>query len=232
MVLADDVANNDFNLGAVSVAATGLVAYRTVQGTRRQLTWLDRTGTVGGTLNEPDVADLSTPRVAPDGRRVVMSRRVQGNTDLRLLEGPRASRLTFDAATEEHPVWSPDGIRIVFRLSQAGRGDLYQKLPNGAAVAERLFESAHPNKDPTDWSADGRFLLYLDFDSQTSSDLWVMPMAGDWYASGVLEDALHRASGHAVPRRPVGGVPVQRIGPRRDLRAAVPRDGLGWRSEY
>ena len=32
---------------------------------------------------------------------------------------------------------------------------------------------------PTSWSADGRFVLYFSLDPQTSTDLWVVPMAGE-----------------------------------------------------
>ena len=103
------------------MAATGLVAYRTGAGSQRQLTWFDRSGTARGTVGDPD-GSLSDPRVSPDGRRVVVSRTVQGNTDLWLLDGARTSRFTFDAAHDNrsplvarrHPdrvSLEPDGCR-------------------------------------------------------------------------------------------------------------------------
>ncbi len=66
---------------AVSVAATGLVAYRTGEGTQRQLSWFDRSGTARGTAGDPDGNDLCGPRVSPDGHRVIAARTVRGNTD-------------------------------------------------------------------------------------------------------------------------------------------------------
>ncbi len=50
VTLADGVPNDGFGRSAVSVAATGMVAYRTGGGTQRQLTWVDRSGTVPITL--------------------------------------------------------------------------------------------------------------------------------------------------------------------------------------
>ena len=76
-----------FGASAVSVAATGLLAYRTGGSSQRRLTWVDRSGAVRGTVGGPDGDDLNSPRVSPDGSRVAVSRRQQGNTDLFLMDG-------------------------------------------------------------------------------------------------------------------------------------------------
>src|SRR5439155_1959441 len=76
------------------------------------------------------------------------------------------------------PIWSPDGSRIVFNSTQKGNSDLYQKPSSGAGIAELLLESPQ-EKFATDWSADGRFILYHSIDSQTFQDIWVLPLGGD-----------------------------------------------------
>ena len=161
---------------AVSVAATGLVAYRTGGARQRQLAWFDRSGKALGTVGDPDPT-WGRPRVSPDGQRVVAARTIQGNQDLWLLDGTRTSRFTFDAATDDISIWSPDGTRIVFTSTRTGGGDLYQKLASGAEMEEPLVASDEI-KTPSSWSADGRFVLYHSTDPQTSSDLWVVPMGG------------------------------------------------------
>ncbi len=173
--LADAVASDGSFRSAVAVSATGLVAYRGGRASRRQLTWVDRTGKVLGTLGAPDEHTLVSPRVAPDGRRVAVSRIVQGNEDLWLLDGARTSRLTFDAGADHVPIWSPDGRRLVFDSDRTGVHDLYGKDASGAGVEARLVASAQP-KIATDWSADGRFLLYDSLDPQTGGDLWAQEM--------------------------------------------------------
>ena len=104
VTLADEVAPASFGKGVVSATPTGIVAYRMGVGSRRQLMWVDRSGTARGTLGEPDTSNLSNPRVAPDGHRVVVGRTVQNNTDLWLLDGVRTSRFTFDAPFEQLPL--------------------------------------------------------------------------------------------------------------------------------
>jgi Tol biopolymer transport system component len=199
MTLADAVESDDgFNRSAVSVAATGLVAYRTGAASQRQLTWVDRSGTVRGTIGDTDSSNLRNPRLSPDGHRVLVFRTVQGNRDLWLLDGARTSRFTFDAAPDDFPLWSPDGTRIVFRSQQTSAGDLYQKLTSGAGVEEPLVASGQ-TKNPSSWSADGRFLLYVNTDPQMSADLWVVPMVGDRTPSVFLKTPFYEAWGVFSP---------------------------------
>jgi len=187
----------DANLSAVSVAALGLVAYRMGTGGQRQLTWFDRLGTAQGTIGDPD-ATLSNPRVSPDGRRVVVERTAQGNTDLWLLDGTRTTRFTFDPETDYRPLWSPDGTRIVFSSNRTGLGDLYQKPASGAGSEERIVASDQ-TKVSSSWSADGRFLIYFSVDPRAEADLWVVPMLGGRAPSVLLKTPFGEAVGAFSP---------------------------------
>jgi Tol biopolymer transport system component len=184
VTVADEVAVDTSERSAVSVAATGLVAYRTGGASQRQLAWFDQSGKTLGTIGDPDPT-WGRPRVAPDGQRVVVARTTQGNQDLWLLDGTRTSRFTFDSATDDISIWSPDGTRIVFTSTRTGGGDLYRKPASGAEM-EELFVASDEVKTPSSWSADGRFVLYHSTDPQTSSDVWVAPVAetGDRSAGG------------------------------------------------
>jgi Tol biopolymer transport system component len=167
-------------VGSFTVAATaGQLAYRAggIAG-QQQLTWVDRTGKVGGLVG---VSTSSTtglnPRVSPDGRRVALNLTSQGNVDIWVLEDDRTSRLTSDASRDDHPVWSPDGSRVVYFRLRGVRLDLVQKLVRGGPE-EPVVES-DSFKLATSWSADGRFLLYQSTDVETKSDIWVVPMTGE-----------------------------------------------------
>jgi eukaryotic-like serine/threonine-protein kinase len=179
LTLADGIPFDASLRSAVSVATTGLVAYRASKSALRQLTWFDRSGTARGVIGEPDDT-LLTPRLSPDDRRVAETHTVQGNQDIWLVDGARASRFTFDTGQDSFPVWSPDNSRLVYmsRRTGTGIGALYHKLTNGAGVEEQLL-STDQVLAPASWSADGRFLLYLSFDPKTNTDLWVMPMTGE-----------------------------------------------------
>ena len=186
--LADGVAR-------FSVSASGLIAYG--EPSRRQLTWVDRSGMTQGTVGEPDPTFLE-PRVSPDSQRVAVARTVRGSgTGLWLLDRARTTRVTFEAYAA-CPVWSPDGTRIAFWSPRNGPGDIYQTLASGAGEEERLVASDQ-GKYPTSWSADGRFLLYHSLDPQMNADLWVVPMVGDRTPSLFLRTPFREAYGAFSP---------------------------------
>ncbi|PYT19609.1 MAG: hypothetical protein DMG57_44750 [Acidobacteria bacterium] len=173
----------------VSVSANGTLAYRPLGAVKTQLTWFDRAGKQLGTVGLP-VQD-ARPALSPDGRRLALSRvgpqsgSSQAETwpnlggDIWVLDLARggASRLTFNTAAD-WPVWSPDGSRIAFASYRDGNMNLYQKAANGTGNEELLLKSDE-DKAPTDWSRDGRFLIYASLNPKTEFDVWVLPMDGD-----------------------------------------------------
>jgi len=121
---------------------------------------------------------VSAPKLSPDDRRIAVSRIQQGNTDVWLIDGSRTVRFTFDPGPDAFPIWSPDGSEVLFDSTRNGRRDLYRKPASGGGSEQLLFSSSE-TKAFNDWSADGRFILFLSNGPQTARDLWVLPMTGD-----------------------------------------------------
>jgi dipeptidyl aminopeptidase/acylaminoacyl peptidase len=116
-------------------------------------------------------------RLSPDGTRVAVTRGDTGDGDIWLLAFSSGidTRFTFDPAMDFDPAWSPDGKYVAFSSNRAGNSDLYRHASDGSGEDELLFQSDH-RKVVTDWSRDGRFLLFHDSDPKTKRDLWVLPM--------------------------------------------------------
>ena len=153
-----------------------------------------------GTVGSADENNVLNPELSPDGRHVAVNRNLQGNFDIWLIETARGvtSRFTFDAGADVSPLWSPDGNRIVFRSNRKGVGDLYEKSSSGAGSEQLLLESSL-NKNPTDWSPDGRFILYLQQGPKTGYDLWVLPMSGERKPFPFLNTSFDEREGHFSP---------------------------------
>lgn len=142
---------------AFSVSAAGTVASRARTG-RNRLVWFDRTSKTLGTFGDADGNGLAGPALSPDGTRVAVTRTVQGNADLWILDASRTTKFTFNSSIDQLPVWSPDGSEIAFDSNRkAGVRDIYRKTATGAGTEELLVESAQ-NKAANSWSSDRRFL--------------------------------------------------------------------------
>ena len=172
--VAEDVA-------AVSISDTGLVAYRTGSvAEQRRFVWLDRSGHEIGGVGGPDYAGNDDPALSPDGRYIAMHRTVDGNPDIWLLETTRGvlSRFTTESGWNYSPRWSPDSSQLVFNSNRSGVFDLYlQSMANTGS--DQLLLATPQNKSVTDWSRDGRFILFRSVDPETSHDLWALPLEGD-----------------------------------------------------
>jgi Tol biopolymer transport system component/predicted Ser/Thr protein kinase len=160
-----------------SVSRTGTLAYRAGgQAANRQLTWVDRTGQIQGTIGDAGAHDQLA--LSADGRRVAARDVIGAGTagDIWITDLGRgiSTRLTFDRQAGGFPVWSPDGSRIFFRRMT----DLYQKVASGAGEAEPLH-TGDGVSTPTDVSPDGRFLLFTQFGGTTLEDLRILSLEGN-----------------------------------------------------
>jgi Tol biopolymer transport system component len=183
---------------SVSVSQNGTLAYGpSAAPTENSLFWFDRSGRIVGTLGES--GPNATPALSPDEGRVALALRTgnPGNLDVWLIDIGRnlRSRLTSDARDEGSPVWSPDGTRIVLgsgtpQEARPEKALLLQASVNGTTASETLLEVADtPTRPcgprqclvtPTDWSPDGRFVLYtFSGGFPATSDIWALPIVGD-----------------------------------------------------
>ncbi|MBI4472755.1 MAG: protein kinase [Acidobacteria bacterium] len=177
--MADQVfVNASTSLAGLSASAAGPIVYRIPSGAGpRQFLWFDRSGKEVEKAGNPLGSQAS---FSSDGRRVAVIRTVGGNGDVWLLETTRGvlRRFTVHAASESLPLWSPDGNTIVFGSNRTGVADLYQKPASGAGSEQLLLTTAQ-GKGATDWSIDGRYLLYRSVDPETGYDIWALPFHGD-----------------------------------------------------
>jgi Tol biopolymer transport system component/tRNA A-37 threonylcarbamoyl transferase component Bud32 len=188
------------NIAAVSTSAAGPVAYRTGTSGERQFIWFDRTGSEIQKVGAPDNAGSTGVSLSPDARRIAETRAVNGNIDVWFLEVARGvlSRFTSDTSRQRSPQWSPDGERVIFASNPNGTYDLYQKSANSDENDQLLLKTPN-SKRPTDWSADGRFLLYASQEPKTGSDLWALDLNESQKQFSVVQTQFEESNGQFSP---------------------------------
>jgi Tol biopolymer transport system component len=142
--------------------------------------WFDRTG------KQTRIRDTSKvyrdPSLSPDGKRIAAF--VPGDSnfgDIWVLDLERniETRLTFRDALRLNPIWSPDGSQIVYSAQERGLQRIFRKRADGGGQ-EELLVKGDTNMAPSDWSADGKWVVYEQYEPQTRKrDLWLLPMSGD-----------------------------------------------------
>ena len=89
------------------------------------------------------------------------------------------TRLTFDPAPDQKPVWTPGRRRIVFASARNGGAyNLYWQRADGTGDVPRLTESK-ALQYPASWHPSGRFLAFWEQSAQTAYDVMILPMEGD-----------------------------------------------------
>jgi serine/threonine-protein kinase len=184
-------------LAEYAFADSGLLVYvqgSSGAGSKTVLGWVDRQGQTQA-ISDPEM--WGTGRLSPDGRRVANEIHTAAGGDsapgdiwVFELERHTKTRLTF-GGENSYPVWTPDGRRITFGSTQAGKHGLYSVMADGSAKPELLL-ATDSTAAPTCWSPDGKSLLYRQGAPGKLASIWVLPVLG---GSGGKPVPLHDGAG-------------------------------------
>ena len=177
-LVADTVAYvSEASAVRATCSRNGLLAYKTDQFPARQLTWLDRTGQPVGTLGSPMM--LQEFRLAPDERTIAVSKfdRRTGSANLWQVD---ASNGTEDRLTTlrngRAPVWSPDGSEIIYQSDEFIVFNLYRRKVDRTTPEQPVYRTATDDKRPTDWSSDGRHVLFVQITEKNANDIMLLTL--------------------------------------------------------
>jgi Tol biopolymer transport system component len=167
-----------------------------VQSAESRLVWVSRNG-----AEQPLAAPARTymfPRLSPDGRRIATNISEQ-ETQIWLYDLSRETltRITFEGSTNNSPVWTLDGKRIVFQSNKEGPLNLFWQLADGSGGLERLTASEHL-QGPYSWTPDGQLLAFIEVNPTTQRDIWVLRM-GDRKAQPFLRTPFNETEPRFSP---------------------------------
>jgi Tol biopolymer transport system component len=189
------VVENILRLGGAfqyAVSDSGALAYlpglSTDMITKRTLVWVDRDG-----KEEPLPAPINTyfhPRVSPDGTRVavgVYHQAVGVDTYIWNLVRKTLTRLTFDSAEEDFPLWTADGKKIIFYSEREGNRGIYLKSADGTGKEELIKPLESSYSFPGALSRDGKALLIQMENSIDVFSIVALPMEKDGKEKPLLQ---------------------------------------------
>jgi eukaryotic-like serine/threonine-protein kinase len=146
----------------------------------------------------PD-ADIVNPRISPDGGRVVVYAADQ-MFDLWVWDVARLTltRSTFMPGVDVHPVWTPDGRRLLFSSDRDGARNLYAQAADGTGAAERLTTS--PNlQNANAITPDGTRLLFTETAPQTGDDVMQVTVTGTHTVTPLVRTPAAERNGIVSP---------------------------------
>jgi len=200
VAIAEGVATGAFSYANFSVTETGLAYRGRVGESSSQLVWFNRQGKSLGAVGPQGF--YNDPWLSPDEKQVVVrSSDPEGRIgDLWLLQilAGIPLRLTFHPKDDGFPVWSPDGSQIIFSANRTGYYEFYQKPSSGAGDDELLLQT-RTSKALTDWSLDGRYIVYWDTLPTTKLDLAVLPLFGNRSPQPFAQTEFNEKQGRLSP---------------------------------
>jgi serine/threonine-protein kinase len=181
-----------------SISRDGTLVYRPVTDTNRGaggLAWIDASGRPQALPTKP-IQYAGTPRLSPDGKKLVSVVRDGANQDVWVydIERDAMTRLTFRSETFASTIWSRDGRYVVF--GSIGNG-LHWARADGGGEPRQLV----PGKNiafPFSFSPDGKRLAY--YEVTGAPQIWTVPIEwGDEPKAGTPERYLTSQFSETVP---------------------------------
>ncbi len=146
-----------------------------------QLLLTDRNGKQTGSIGSP-ANQRPFPSFSPNGQLIAVALRENENRDIWIHDTIRGTitRLTFDADNDLYPAWSPDGSHVYYMNGTGSSSyEVNSRAVDGTGTNHSLGKGGWHSISP-----DGKYLLFSTESTETSWDIWYVPIKSDGMAAG------------------------------------------------
>jgi Tol biopolymer transport system component len=166
-----------------------------------RVAWFDRSGRRLRQIGEP--GEYEGISLSPDESRIAFGRfePEDGLNHVAICganEGV-ARRFTFHRGNQYSPIWSPDGMRIMFSDDYAGVDTLSMKGVTSAGDERPLMRNPESSQYAQSWSPDGRTVLYRRDDPLNGLDVVSLDIAGGSQPQPYLSSKADEAQAQFSP---------------------------------
>jgi len=208
-LIAEHVGHTSTYKSAISTSATGVIAYAGTLSPKGSLTWFDQGGRpLDSTGPEGYYTDF---RLSPNEKLLAASLldTKTGVIEVWITDLARGSHGrvgTANSALDASPVWSPDAAQFVFRTNR-GVVEFYQRSAAGggseqAVLSYPMIRAAGIQTNMliiTDWSPDGKNIIFSAQSPSSGTDLWLLPLTGDRKPVKFLTSSADEMHGNFSP---------------------------------
>jgi Tol biopolymer transport system component len=174
------------NTPELTVSENGMLVYGTA--VELQMTWIDRNGKPLGVVGEAGF--LSSPRLSPDGSRVIYSRSTPdaGLIISDVMRGISSRLVPVGRAMN----WSPDGSQFAFDRTKQSVVNIAVRRADGTGE-ERLVAPSADKQHLIAWTDGGKSLLYYEWNLESARELRTVGVAPG------SKPRVLRSSAHSEP---------------------------------
>jgi hypothetical protein len=197
-------AGSETGMGQFSASSSGNLIYALGGINQKPVVTLIRVDRNGAT------SELGAPqgpywglRVSPDGQQLAFQKPPEKNrrSDAWVYDMPRGTQTRLTSQdTNEWPLWSPDGKRLLFASGRRGNLTIFSAMADGSAPAAPLFSKGKADGDeiPSSLSPDGKWLAYL-VGKDNDHRIWVRQTNGEGAPRKFVESRFSFMDAHFSP---------------------------------